>query len=149
MALNILRGPAGAGKSQWLARHAPTALVLDVTALWAALTGVERDEHGRYPIRTEDEDGLRMALYLKAVGTRFAAEQGIEAWVTTSSSAPEAVERIWERVDAANVPRGRIHTIDPGYNRVRKRLADPITGELSEECEQAVNRWFVNRARRR
>ena len=116
----------------------PGDLLLDVTALWAALRGVERDpETGSYPVRVSDDPGLRMALYVRAVGVRFASENELDGWATTSSSDPEAVERL----RAAGAV-GRVVTVDPGESVVRRRLADPITGELSVECERAIGRWY-------
>lgn len=135
MPVGIIRGPAGAGKSQRAAELG--GILLDVTAIWAALSGVERDEHGRYPERTLEDPALAVALYLRAVGVRFAAEQGLDGWATTSSSSPEAVERLRDRGAT-----GQIVTVDPGESVVRARLADPVTGILSSECDEAVKRWY-------
>ncbi len=138
MAVGIIRGPAGAGKSQWFQRNAePGDLLLDVTAIWAALRGLERDASGRYPVRLASDPGLDLALYLRAVAVRFASENGLDGWATTSNSAPEAVERLRERGAA-----GRVVTVDPGESVVRARLADPETGEVSGECDRAVRRWY-------
>ena len=84
MALSILRGPAGAGKSQELR---PGTLRADLTALWAALYGYERGADGRYPERTATEAAL--AAYLKAAVVRYASRDGLAGVVTTSSSSPE------------------------------------------------------------
>ena len=53
MAIDVVRGPAGAGKSQWIAeRLTASGVVIDFTRLYAALAGVERGADGRYPVRT-------------------------------------------------------------------------------------------------
>ena len=133
MAVSVLRGPAGGGKSQTLLRG---EVRVDLTALWVALRGLERDGEGRYPERRTGDPALRIASYLKAAAVRFAAEQGIDAVVTTSSSAPEAVERLRE-LGAL----GPVRTVDPGEEVVRRRLAGP-DGQLSAECETAIGRWY-------
>ena len=133
MALGILRGPAGAGKSQELR---PGEIRADITAIWAALMGYERDADGRYPVRADDDPALGMAHYLKATAIAYAAREGIAGWTTTSDSSPEALERLREQGAT-----GEIRTIDPGEPEVRRRLAGP-GGIVSGDCEQAIQRWF-------
>lgn len=133
MAFSIIRGPAGAGKLQELS---PGELRADLTALWVALTGAERGPDGRYPERSGDDPALALALYLKAAAVRYAAREGLRGWVTTSSSSPEAVERLREQGAS-----GPVRTVDPGEQTVRRRLAGP-DGELSAACEQAIGRWY-------
>ena len=42
MPIGIIRGPAGAGKSQWYeANREPGDLIIDATALWVALLGLD------------------------------------------------------------------------------------------------------------
>ena len=142
MAVGIIRGPAGAGKSQWYEENAePGDLFLDVTAIWAALRSLERDSTGRYPVRLGNDPALQVALYLRAVAVRYAAENGIDAWATTSNSSAEAVERLRERGAT-----GRVITIDPGREVAAARLADPDTGEVSGECDRALRRWYGRRS---
>ena len=148
MPIGIIRGPAGAGKSQWYeANREPGDLIIDVTVLWAALLGLERDGNGRYPVRLASDPGLRMALYLKSTAIRFAAENGISGWATTSNSSPVAVERLRERIVSGGGAGavGRVVTVDPGESVARSRLADPDTGEVSDECNRAVRRWYGRR----
>lgn len=133
MALSILRGPAGAGKSQEIP---PGTLRVDLTALWAALRGIERGPDGKYPERSDDDPALALALYLKAAAVRQAAREGLTGVVTTSSSSAEAVERLREQGATAGV-----QTVDPGEETVRRRLAGP-DGNLSAACEAAVSRWY-------
>ncbi len=133
MALGILRGPAGGGKSQTLR---PGALRADVTALWAALLGLERGPNGKYPERPDADPVLGLATYLKAAAVAYAAREGLTGWVTTSDSRPEAVERL-----RARGATGEVQTVDPGEDVVRRRLAN-ADGQLSPACEQAVKRWY-------
>ena len=138
MPIGILRGPAGAGKSQWFeANSEPGDLWLDITAIWAAVRGLERGPDGRYPVRLDDDRGLRVAAYLKSVGIAFAEREGLDGWTSTSSSSPVAVERL--RAAGAT---GRTITLDPGLSVVQRRLADPDTGELDPECDRALLRWY-------
>ena len=150
MAVNILRGPAGSGKSQWFEQNSSAGdLFLDVTTIWAALRNLERDGNGLYPVRLSREAALTLALYLKAVGIRFAAENGINGWATTSNSSPLAVERIRERIISGGGAGavGRVVTVGENLSReeILDRLRDPATGEVSEECQKAVARWFGRR----
>ena len=148
MPIGIIRGPAGAGKSQWFeANREPGDLIIDVSGLWVALLGLERDGNGRYPVRLATDPGLRMALYLKSTAIRFAAENGISGWATTSNSSPVAVERLRERIVSGGGAGavGRVVTVDPGESVARSRLADPDTGEVSDECNRAVRRWYGRR----
>ncbi len=137
MAVDILRGPAGAGKSQWLEENRNERLVLDITRFWVALGLFERGADGKYPLRRSDDPALRLARILKAEAIRAAENLGIDAIVTTSDSSPQEIERLRERG-----ARGQVVTIDPGEGVVRERLADPETGEVSEDCEEAIGRWY-------
>ena len=76
MAIRLLRGPPGGGKSQWLKENTEGDIHLDTTTIWAAIMGLERDPDGLFRERLEDETGLRMAQYLKWTGLRFAAPGG-------------------------------------------------------------------------
>ena len=135
MALSILRGPAGSGKSQLIRDEEPDILA-DTTALWAAIKGVERDANGLYPERSGDDPALSAARYLKVALVAFAAREALSGIVTTSDSSPAAVERLREQGATAGV-----RTIDPGEAVVRRRLAGD-DGQLSSQCEQAVSRWY-------
>ena len=141
MALKILRGPAGAGKSQEIP---PGTVRADLTAIWAAVTGAERDADGRYPIREDGDPALALAAYLKLTIVRYAKREGLNGVVTTSSSSPEAVERLREAGATAGV-----ETVDPGEAVVRRRLADRRTGRLHAACERAVSRWYRRGGRSR
>ena len=72
---------------------------------------------------------------------------GLNGWATTSNSSPVAVERLRERIVSGGGAGavGRVVTVDPGESVARSRLADPDTGEVSDECNRAVRRWYGRR----
>ena len=136
--LTIIRGPAGAGKSQVIAgRLRPGEVVVDFSRLYVALTGVERGPDGRYPVREPGDPRLALTEYVRMVAIRQAAERELSGFATTSDSRPEAVERL----QGAGAT-GPVETIDPGENIVRARLGDAVTGALSAQCEVAIGRWY-------
>ena len=137
MPIDILRGPAGAGKSQWLEENRDDRLVLDLTRLWAALGLYTRGADGLYPVRRSDDPALTLARILKAAAIGIAAREGIDAIVTTSDSSAEEIERLRRRGAI-----GAVITIDPGLAEVRRRLADDVTGVVSDDCENAIQRWY-------
>ena len=140
--LHLIEGPAGSGKSQ-LAREMKSAgeidLLADTTALWAAVGVYDRLLSGTYPIRQPDDPALLAALYLQATLAHYGLRNGLNVGVTTSQR--DQVER-WremaERVGASF----RVTTVDPGEAVVRARLANPVTDQVSPECEQAIARWY-------
>ena len=144
MSVSILRGPAGAGKDSWIRSNYPAALLADATILWAAVSQAVRDpETGKYPERPATDPALALALYLKATAIRFAATRPeIELWTTTSNSSAESIQRIQEKISAGGGELGQVVTLDPGREVVEARLSDAVSGELSPECEEAVQRWY-------
>ena len=140
--LFLIEGPAGSGKSQ-LARDLLDAgqveLLADTTALWAAIGGHERGPDGKYPVRNEDDPALHTARYLQTVAAGFALREGYKIAVTTSQR--DQVEK-WTAVANRYDASLSVQTVDPGRDVVAARLADPVTGELSDECEQAISRWY-------
>ena len=128
-------GPAGGGKSQYIReRIRPGWVVLDFTALYAALSGVERGPDGRYPERIAGDPLLPLVSAAKAVILSMAVERELDGFVTSSARADVP---ILERVTGKSAV-----VIDPGEAVIRARLADPVTGELSAECTKAVARWY-------
>ena len=137
MALVIVRGPAGGGKSQYVERErGPGDLLIDFTAIYVALAGVTRGPDGKYPIRESHDPLLGIVSAIKAFAIAEAARRELGGFVTTSSSAPGEVERL-RRLGAD----GPVTTIDPGEQIVRARLAGD-DGELSEQCRLALARWY-------
>ena len=141
--LFLLQGPAGGGKSQVAAEMLASGqadLFADVTALWAALRGFERDPvTGKYPVRRDDDPALELARYLQATAVRQGLREGIGVVVTTSRHGQ--IER-WRVLAVEADTTLDVTTVDPGYDVVRGRLADPVTGTLSPECSAAIGRWY-------
>ena len=135
MAITPIVGPAGAGKSQYIAASiCPGWIVVDFTTLYAALSGVQRGPDGKYPERETGDALLPFVSGLKTMALRMAVERELSGFVTSSSLADvEVLEEITGRT---------AKVIDPGETVIRARLADPVTGELSSECSQALRRWY-------
>ena len=138
MAISIVRGPAGGGKSQHVEReHTAGEVVIDFTRLYAALALVERAADGRFPVRETGDPLLPLVAAVKTYALREAARRELSGAVTTSDSSPGEVARLRE-VGAD----GEVATIDPGREVCEARLADAETGELSPECRKALARWY-------
>ena len=142
--LTLLQGPAGSGKSQAardLLANGEVTLVADITALWAAISGAQRDpETGRYPVREDSDPALPVARYVQETVVRRGLEAGEEVAVTTSRRGQEAR---WNEIAADSGRLFSVRTIDPGFDVVSARLADPVTGTLSGACSRALSRWYV------
>ena len=135
MALRIVAGPAGGGKSQFVAeQRQPGEVLIDFTSLYVALSGAVRGADGRYPDREAGDALLPLVAWLKAAAVRQAAERELSGYVTTSDR--REIDRLREL--GAD---GELTVIDPGEEVTRARLAD-TTGELSPECARALNRWY-------
>ena len=140
--LTLLQGPAGGGKSELAAdmlEAGEADVVADVTQLWAATGGYQRGPDGRYPVRDENDPALHTARVLQATAASFGLAEGYKVAVTTSRR--DQVER-WSNEAARHDAAFDVRTVDPGEDVVRARLADPVTGDLSDECEGAIGRWF-------
>ena len=139
--LVLVSGPAGSNKSSYVQEMLDAGevdVVLDVTQVWAATTGAQRGPDGKFPERDADDPGLHLARYVQTVGAAFALRQGYRTAVTTSQAGQ--VGR-WAAMAAEHGAEFSSRVIDPGEDVVRKRLAGP-DGTLSDECEQALSRWF-------
>ena len=142
--LLLLRGPAGAGKSQIAAGmldHGEADVWADFTRLHVALSGVERGPDGRFPIREYGDPLVALAAYLKVVAVRQGLARGFRVVTTTSSADEGEVERARELATEAGAALD-VRTVDPGESVVRARLSDPVTGELSPQCSAALSRWY-------
>ena len=83
--LVLIQGPAGGAKSQVAAEMLEAGevqVLADTTALWAALSGVQRGPDGKYPVRQDDDPALAVALYVQAVAVRRGLEAGTDVGVT-------------------------------------------------------------------
>ena len=137
MALVIVRGPAGAGKSGYVERERqPGELLADFTAIYAALSGVTRGPDGKYPVRQDGDPLVPLVAAVKAYIVREAAARELRGYVTTSDSSAGELARLRE-LGAQPEP----ITLDPGEQVVRARLADD-DGQLHPQCEAALSRWY-------
>ena len=136
----LISGPAGASKSQVakaMVRDAEEVTILvDFQSLNVALTGVERDANGKYPIR--DPRTLPITEYVRRAAITAALARGISIVATNSDGSPERRLFLLRELGADSVER----VIDPGRQAVEARLVDPVSGELSADCRQAVDRWY-------
>ena len=137
----LVSGPAGAGKSAVAKSmvafaEEPTVLV-DFQALHVALTGVERRSDGTYPLR--DERLLPITEYVRRAVIGAAVERDIGVVATNSDGDPERRAFLLSELG----PGAEERIVDPGRATVEARLADPVTLTLSDDCTEAVNRWYV------
>ena len=140
MALGIVRGPAFGGKSLFIRENSsPGDVLADFTLIYAAIANVRRNpDTGRFPPRESGDPRLALAQLVKIAVIREAASRGLEGWTTTSSSEPEAVERLREFGAT-----GRVVTVDPGEAVVLRRLAEYTAEEGGDsECQNAIRRWY-------
>ena len=140
--LVLVQGPAGGNKSgyvQAMRDAGEVQVISDVTELWSAAGGYQRGPDGKFPVRHEDDPALRTALYLQTVAVGFALREGFNTVVTTSQAGQTGR---WAALAAEHGAEFSSRVIDPGEEAVRVALADPETGELSDECLAAINRWY-------
>ena len=142
MAIEIVAGPAGSGKSQLVAAELDKErdVLIDFTRLWAAISGIDRLPDGRFPVRRRDDPRTGLVVSAKALLLEEALRRELEksgtVFLTTSS-----------RDELANLERRlpertRARIIDPGEDAARARLAQPGNGGLEPECEEALRRWY-------
>ena len=128
-------GPAGAGKSQVIEElRRPGQVLLDYTGLYAAIGGVQRGPDGRYPVRVDGDPLIGLVAALKDYAVEQAVNRELDGFVTSSSR--DDVERLQQITGQTAV------IVDPGEEVTKARLADPVTGVLSEECTKALRRWY-------
>ncbi len=136
----LLSGPAGSGKSQLAKRlllgFGGLVILVDFQSIYAALTGDERGPDGKYPLRNEAL--LPIAEYVRRAAITGAVARDIGVIATNSDGNLARRQLLLKQMGPLAVER----VVDPGRNVVVSRLVDIETGELSEECEQAVHRWY-------
>ncbi len=141
MASVLLSGPAGAAKSakarELLREASGLTVAADFQAIYSALTLAVRDpETGLYPPR--DNRLLPLVEYVRRAIIGAARRRDIEVIATNSDGSPDRRAFLLGELgpSAAEV------VIDPGEETVTSRLRDPVSGEISEECEGAIRRWY-------
>lgn len=137
-----LAGPAGSGKSGRARRMlagGDADLLIDFTALYAALSGVERDGEGKYPVRSDTDPLLPLVHAVRAIAVAEGLRRGFRLLRTSSARDDEDRDRATAERHGAEY---RQIVIDPGREVVAARLADPETGELSQACSVALSRWY-------
>ena len=138
----LYSGPAGAGKTQTaraeLEASGEPAVAADFQSLYAALLLLERLPDGRYPERREsDRHALQMAEYLRRTILTAAAARGLRVLATNSDSDADRRAFLLRELGPGAVER----VLDPGIEVVVSRLQGP-NGATSEQCQQAVERWY-------
>ena len=141
MAGLLISGPAGAGKSsrarQVLAQKAGPAVLIEFQEIYADLLGIDRLPSGRYPERREEDAyALSVSEYVRRVAITAARERDIYAIVTNSDGDPERRQNLLGFIGSSAAE----EVIDPGEDVVRRRLS--VSGQLSRQCDRAVNRWY-------
>ena len=138
MALAIVRGPAGSGKSQYVERaRGPGDLLIDYTAIYVGARLESPAGRMANTRSAKDHDpllGIVSAIKLYAIAEASRRELG--GFVTTSSSAPGEIERL-RRLGAD----GPVVTLDPGKRRLSRRGSpNAETGESEHpQCKKAIS----------
>lgn len=136
----LLSGPAGAGKSALARRLIAEAdrpmVAADFQSIVVALLQLRRGPDGRYPIRPAWV--LPMAEHIRREVIDAAVSRDVDVVATNSDGDPDRRGALLKRLGPGATER----IVDPGREVVAARLADPETGELEDECEAAIGRWY-------
>ena len=136
----LLSGPAGASKSavarQIIEDDPGLVIQADFQQLHVAISGAVRGPDGRYPVR----DGRLNPIteYVRRAAITGALARDIKVILTNSDGAPARRRSLLELLGPGATER----IVDPGIDVVQARLSDPVSGELSDECGRAINRWY-------
>ena len=112
-------------------------MLADFQSLYAALTGDSRGPDGRFPLR--DERLLPATEHLRRAVIGAAVSRGLRVIATNSDGDPGRRAFLLGELGAGASER----IVDPGRDVVAARLSDPETGELSDECDAAMSRWYT------
>ena len=142
MANTLVSGPAAAGKGklarELLAQVQGPGAIVDFQSIYAAMLLLRRDpETGRYPERDPaDAHLLALAEYVRKAMISGAREMDVEIIATNSDGSPARREYLRGLLGPGAVE----VVLDPGRKVVVDRLS--VDGVLSQQCGQAVGRWF-------
>ena len=112
-------------------------MLADFQSIYAALTGDSRGPDGRFPLR--DERLLPATEHLRRAVIGAAVSRGLRVIATNSDGDPGRRAFLLGELGAGASER----IVDPGRDVVAARLSDPETGELSDECDGAMSRWYT------
>ena len=135
----LLSGPAGGGKSQLsrdlIRESTEPTVVADFQSVVVAMLGHVRGPDGTFPPRPTWV--LPLAEYIRQAIITAAQAREIRTIVTNSDGDPLRRRFLLDRLGDATE-----RVVDPGEAVVRARLADAVSGELSDDCVQAIGRWY-------
>ena len=139
MAGLLISGPAGGGKSA-LARQilleTGQGLIVDFQSIYASMLLLNRLPDGRYPEREAQHDFLLpLAEYTRRAMISGAVTRGLYIIATNSDG------DLGRRLALLDLIGGDERIVDPGIEVVRQRLT--INGTFSDQCQQAINRWYM------
>ena len=141
----LVSGPAGAGKTQRarLLQQEHGGMVSDFQETYADLLGIERDPvTGRYPPRKpEDRYIISIVQEQRRVAIATAQTRGMPIYFTNSLG-EEGRRRALLQSLGENAAE---EVIDPGEDEVVRRLS--VNGRLTEQCREAIDRWYRPRER--
>ena len=131
MAVDLLIGPAGAGKDAAAieALDGDREVLVDLSRLSAALY----PHLGKRP-RTAAQ--LAMLRRVRAAAVAVARDLDLGGVVTLSTSDPGTLDRWQERAG------GDVFVLDPGRQVVERRLRQSQGAELMPQCDAALDRWY-------
>ena len=141
----LISGPAGAGKTQRarFLQQEHGGMVSDFQETYADLLGIERDPAtGRYPPRKpEHRYIIAIVQEQRRVAIATAQTRGMPIYFTNSLGEEGRRRALLQSLGETAAE----EVIDPGEDEVVRRLS--VRGELSEQCREAINRWYRPRER--
>ena len=136
----LLSGPAGSAKSAvargLLQRASGLTVAADFQSIVAALLLLNRGPDGKFPLRPPGIQPL--AEYVRRAVIFGARDRDIGLVVTNSDGDEVRRAKLLDLMGGDAQER----IVDPGEDVCRARLSDPASGEISDECAQAVDRWY-------
>ena len=84
----------------------------------------------------------RLVEYVRRAVVTGAVNREVDVIATNSDGSDARRAFLLEQLGAGATER----IVDPGRAVVAARLADAETGELSSECDGAINRWYSRRS---